>query len=378
MEPSAEKPHIAQAPPARVGRVAKSRSAGITMSRVPTAHDVLRAHKANCENCGRAIELLEDRDRCADCGTNCCLDCGLGDRHSGHAAARLAGFPELAGDLHEIARRSSEIFSDLRHRFTTGDNIYFGKLMNSARFLARSVAGEATFPDSVSREYVNWLNEHGASLLRRFVSLKAMGRFVDYFSRRAFAGRLADGFTVDASQGTVAPLQWRGVPMMRTAWDFALLPMMIQDIRPKTVIELGTAEGGAAAYAADLQRMVGLEPRVLTVDLSPPALCVEGVTCLKGDSHRIADVLMPDMLERQPHPWLLIEDSHANIAGLLQYFHGFLRCGDYLCIEDVDAEKPLFAFLSKYADQYKVDTHFTDFFGHNNTCCPDQIFRKMA
>lgn len=347
------------------------------MSRAPTAYDVLRAQPAHCAKCQRAIALVEDRDRCADCRTNYCSSCGLGEEHADHATALLPGFPELSESATEIAARSSKVFASLSGRFPTRDNIYFGKLIWAGRFLERSAASGGTLPKRISPEYAAWFSEHGEPLLRRFVSLKAMGRYVDYFSRRAFAGRLADGFVIEASQGTVAPLEWRGIPMMRTAWDFALLPMIIQEVRPRTVIELGTAAGGGAVYAADLQRLHGIGTNVLTVDRSPPELRSEGVRFLMGDTNRVERALPPELLEGQPHPWLVIEDSHANIGGSLQYMHNFLRKGDYFCIEDIDAEKWLFSFLAVHRE-YRVDTHFTDFFGHNNTCCPDQIFRRVA
>lgn len=54
--------------------------------------------------------------------------------------------------------------------------------------------------------------------------------------------------------------------MMKAVWDFALVPIMVQEIRPRTIIEIGTAEGGSAAYYASVQRLHGLPPNVVTID----------------------------------------------------------------------------------------------------------------
>ena len=165
--------------------------------------------------------------------------------------------------------------------------------------------------------------------------------------------------------------------MMRTIWDFALAPLMIQEIRPRTIIEIGTASGGAAVYYADLQRLHGIQPNIIALDLAPPSLDIEGVIFLKGDSKMISAALPETLLREQPHPWIVIEDAHEAIGEIVEYMHPFLQKDDYLIIEDIDAEKILFHFLAEHPDEYKVDTLFADYFGHNNTSAPDQIFCKV-
>ena len=39
--------------------------------------------------------------------------------------------------------------------------------------------------------------------------------------------------------------------------------------------------------------------------------------------------------QKLPHPWYVIEDSHVNVTGLLEYFDRFLQPGDYLMVEDI-------------------------------------------
>jgi cephalosporin hydroxylase len=70
---------------------------------------------------------------------------------------------------------------------------------------------------------------------------------------------------------------------------------------------------------------------------------------------------------------VVIEDAHVNIGGILEHLHAFLEVGDYVIVEDVEAEAELLRFLSKHPGAYKVDTRYTDYFGHNTTCAPDQI-----
>src|SRR5262249_14879495 len=149
---------------------------------------------------------------------------------------------------------------DLQGLFQTRDNIYFYSLCRTGELLQQRAAG-ASFEDvykDVPEELARWCEQSGEAALRRLVSLKAMGRFVDYFDRRSFTGRSSNRFAFRASQGVVAPLSWQGVPMMKSVWDFALVPIMIQEIRPRTIIEIGTAEGGSALYYASVQQLHGL------------------------------------------------------------------------------------------------------------------------
>lgn len=187
------------------------------------------------------------------------------------------------------------------------------------------------------------------------------------------AGTLPDYFTSLCSQGMNGPVMWAGRPSMRTVWDFALAPLMISEINPRTIIELGTASGGAAIFYANLQQMNGVTPRVIGMDIDPPDLQYDGVTLLTGDSHLIEQTLSSELLAHQPHPWLIVEDAHQNIAGVLEHFDRHVQAGDYVIIEDVDAEAALGRFLLSRPDRYKVDTRYTDYFGHNATCAPDQI-----
>lgn len=337
--------------------------------------DVLGARETACAACGRRLAVIEDREHCSLCAASYCQGCTRCD----HPAVLLAGFPELPDDLPGLTRRFSAIRNGLKEVFGGNDNIYFYSICRIGELLVRRAAGEPF--DSVYRDVppqvAEWCEARGEPVFRTWVSLAAMGRYVDYFDRRSFTGRSANAFSFRAAQGTSAPLSWRGLPMMRSVWDFALIPVMVQEIRPRTIIEIGTAAGGSAAYYASVQQIHGLPPNVVTMDLHPPSRAIAGVRFLQGDSHAIAAALPGELLADLPHPWIVSEDSHRNIGGILEHFHDFLESGDYLLIEDVDAESYLFPFLASHRDRYRVDTRYTDFFGHNNTCCPDQILRRM-
>ncbi|OLT52569.1 hypothetical protein BJF87_13665 [Gordonia sp. CNJ-863] len=280
-------------------------------------------------------------------------------------------------DMLELARK--HLANACYGKFHVDDSIWFSGFRLFIEFLesrlgesSESLAGLGELEQPV----IDWLESNAEPIVSHWVALKEMGRFVDYADRRAIAGTLPNFFTRLTAQGMNGPAMWAGRPTMRSAWDFALAPALIDCIRPRAIIELGTASGGSTAYWADLQRVHGINPFVLSMDISPPEFSYPGVTLIQGDSNHLAKALTDELLSALPHPWLIIEDAHVNIDGVLNHFDQFMHPGDYIMIEDVDAEPILGPFLVSRPNRYKVDTHFTDFFGHNATCAPDQILRR--
>jgi cephalosporin hydroxylase len=336
----------------------------------------LGALRTFCDACAREIPQAEDRNRCLDCKADLCLNCPV---CSNHAVARCPGFGEVA-DLPEVLAKAEQYVSAASGRFQGRDDIYITAVRALVGFLIarlRDAAEASKILEQVPPGFRQRVDRDGEAWLRRWVSLRNMGRFVDYFSRRAISGRLPYETTWFQSQGSYGPIMWRGRPVMKTVWDFALSSIMFEEIRPKTVIELGTASGGSAIWYADIQRMLGLTPCVKTLDIDPPLLDYEGVSVLHSDSNDIARFLPHAAMETWAHPWLVIEDAHENIGGVLEHFHGMLINGDYLSIEDIDAEQALGHFLLRHPGIYMVDARYTDYFGHNATCSADQILCRM-
>jgi cephalosporin hydroxylase len=345
-------------------------------SRIDT--ELLGPMKVACDQCGREILLSEDRNYCSKCRKDLCLDCRTCSTAGEHQLVTYRGFREVR-NLDVVLAKAEQYLNEScgSHLFHVEENIYLAQLHALLGFLQVN-DDQLVDLESLSTSQRRFVQDHGERLLRDWVSLRDMGRFVEYFDRRAFAGRLPGFATYIQSQGSYAPISWKGKSMMRTVWDFALSAIMVQEIKPQTIVELGTASGASAIWHADLQRLHGLTPRVITMDIRPPSLQYEGVTFLKGDSNAIEEVLSLALLRGQPHPWIVIEDSHVNILGILNYLHGSFHTGDYIIIEDIDAEDLLVDFLSKHKECYRVDARYTDFFGHNATCAADQILCRIA
>lgn len=339
--------------------------------------DFLGRSGTTCTDCGRDIASVEKRTHCFECDGDFCEDAAA-CAHEQHV--EYPGFPliEDPGVLVGLARK--HLAEACYGRFHVDDSIWFSGFAVFIDYLENRITPSVEFEDDLvgrSSGLVAWLDAHAHDVVSQWVSLKEMGRFVEYADRRAIAGNMADFFTSVTAQGMNGPVAWAGRPTMRSVWDFALAPLMVDEIKPQTIIELGTASGGGTILWADLQKLNGLTPNVVSMDINPPELEHEGVTLLRGDSNRVKETLTDDLLSVLPHPWLIVEDAHVNIGGVLEHLDRFMRTGDYLVIEDVEAESVLGPFLGSRPRRYKVDTHFTDYFGHNATCAPDQIFRRI-
>jgi len=222
--------------------------------------------------------------------------------------------------------------------------------------------------------------------LRLFLDRWQQGRFVEFAERERSAVHYHPRFGTDFGtdvlltwQGAPALMRWRGTPLLKTVFDFAIYPALIAELRPRTVFEIGSGLGGSAIWFADHLALCGLEGHVHSVDLVKATAEHAHVRFYQGDCSDPERLFDPDLLQAEPHPWLVVEDAHHNVTAVLARIHEFLAPGDYLVVEDSDVKRPAIReFLAAHPGNYLVDTRFTDFFGRNATCAADSIFVRTA
>jgi cephalosporin hydroxylase len=218
--------------------------------------------------------------------------------------------------------------------------------------------------------------------LRQFLDRYRQGRFVE-FARREHSSahyhpRFGTEFGADVlltCQGAPSLMRWRGVPLMKNVFDFAMYPTLIAELRPRTVFEIGSGLGASAVWLADHLAMNHIEGCVHSVDRVKVETDYPQVSFHRGDCAMPQTLFAPELLQSAPHPWLVIEDAHHNVAAVIGHMHHYLRPGDYLVVEDSDVKREaLRMFLAAHPGDYLVDTRFTDNFGRNATCAADSIF----
>jgi cephalosporin hydroxylase len=255
---------------------------------------------------------------------------------------------------------------------------FFDNLLRTMlRHLEQGPAGEAP-PAQPSAE------QRLLELVRRYSAFATRQRFVTIADRLAesenwkrFPWELTTA-QFQATQGVEHCVRWQGLPLFKSVFDLALYPMLLWDVRPATVIELGSGAGASALWFADVMHGFDIDGDIYSVDLRKPDVHAARVTFLQGDCRTIETIITDDLLGRAPHPWIIIEDVHVNTLGLLRYFAAHLSPGDYLIVEDALVKQDdLKVFAREASRQVMVDTRYTDFFGRNMTCSADAIFARL-
>jgi len=202
---------------------------------------------------------------------------------------------------------------------------------------------------------------------------------------------------------------WRDIMLMKDCKEMMIYQSIMNDLKPRTIIEMGSYHGGSAVWFADIMKAMDLECHVYTVEIldhliKPVARTHPGVTCITGDANKIEEVMPSKMLSELPHPWLVIEDCHHNVFGSLEHFGKHMVSGDYFATEDTsyfspymydmlkeagqikegswsdgadEKHKIVIKFLQKYKGVFKVDSYYTDLFGFNGTNTWDGYIRKL-
>lgn len=173
---------------------------------------------------------------------------------------------------------------------------------------------------------------------------------------------------------------YRGVKAIRCPFDYVIYQMIISEVKPDLVIEIGTNIGGGALYIADLLNNIG-HGIIHTIDIikqSDPVVGEHPRIKLFSQGWQNYDISEAKSFSKI----LVIEDASHMYADTLQILHKFgplVSKGSYLIVEDgivneLGIEKeyeggPLRAIREfiKVNDSFTIDRKWCDFFGKNAT-----------
>lgn len=205
-----------------------------------------------------------------------------------------------------------------------------------------------------------------------------------------------DARTLSEVQNGVLRTRYRGRRMLKSPFDLVLYIQLLERLRPRTIVEIGSREGGSALWFADTTAAMGHPARVISIDLELPASAMGAqVEFRAGDANDLALAITPEELSTLPHPWLITEDSahtRETCLAALAFFDPWLSVGDYIVIEDgivSDMAGPQYArfadgpnravaeFLRSNANRYEIDASLCDFFGHNVTYSPNGWLKRV-
>jgi cephalosporin hydroxylase len=213
---------------------------------------------------------------------------------------------------------------------------------------------------------------------------------------RPFGSTVPQHLLDSVERGTLRT-RYRGVRCLKSPFDIVLYMQLFEKLRPCTVIEIGTKEGGSAVWFADLLTAHGIEGgRVLSVDLQPPIHTHhDRVLFLEGDAGNLEATLTPELLSSCLRPFLVVEDSshrYHHVRAVLEFFHPRLEAGDYLVVEDGvlsrfsdqrfqkfddGPNRAVAEFVGRHQEAYAIDTSLCDFYGLNVTFNPNGWLRRL-
>ena len=218
-------------------------------------------------------------------------------------------------------------------------------------------------------------------LIGSFIEQKESQRYVTHYSRFLKDHKKkaieADSDTLMQSQGVQQSLNWKGIPLMKSAYDYSIYSQLLWNVKPKTIIELGSGSGASAIWMADLLNLYKVDNHIYSIDINKVEQDYNGVSFLQADLKNISDCLPQSQLESLPHPWLIIHDAHVHHEYLLDYFLPQFEVNDYFIIEDsLNFQTEIGHFLMANHNPLLIDTFYTDFFGRNMTTAANSILTK--
>jgi cephalosporin hydroxylase len=136
---------------------------------------------------------------------------------------------------------------------------------------------------------------------------------------------------------------WMGVKLWKSPLDLQLYQELMWELKPKLVVETGTAFGGSALFFAHMLDQLGTG-RIISVDLNPVANNYPRhprIGYLGGYSsvHKTTVTLVQNWVDAYGQPTLVILDSdHAkeHVLKELDAYAQFVQPGSWLVVEDTN------------------------------------------
>src|SRR6056297_4043053 len=88
-------------------------------------------------------------------------------------------------------------------------------------------------------------------------------------------------------QKGVMAYSYKGILCLKCPFDMSIYMKLLWDLKPKTIIEIGSKFGGSAVFFADMAQVFGLEAHVYSIDLEPPGIDDPRITFLRGDVNHL-------------------------------------------------------------------------------------------
>lgn len=193
-------------------------------------------------------------------------------------------------------------------------------------------------------------------------------------------------------QDGVMKHHYRGIECLRSPIDMAIQGRAIWDLKPGTIIEIGSHKGASALWMADMIDNYGYDTGLYSIDITTPDLSDDRITFVQGDVHDLGPAFDAHNLRNAPRPWFVLEDSahtYDACTAALSFLATVMQKGDLLCMEDGllvelgvgenyggGPNRAITEFYEANPGVFEVDEELCDTFGQNATYAPNGYMWK--
>lgn len=186
-------------------------------------------------------------------------------------------------------------------------------------------------------------------------------------------------------------ITYKGIKAIRCPFDYVIFQMILHEVRPDLIIEIGTNNGGSAVYLSDLMDSFNIEGEIHSIDINDDAKeNIKGYDRIHlfTDGWENYDLSITEKFKKI----LVIEDAahtYSCTLGAIEKFAGVVSKDSYLIVEDGIVDdlgirdkfeggplRALREFLPKHPE-FAVDKRWCDMFGKNATFNVNGYLKKI-
>lgn len=184
---------------------------------------------------------------------------------------------------------------------------------------------------------------------------------------------------------------YKGVKAIRCPFDYVIYQMLIGEVRPDLIIEIGSHQGGGAMYLSDLMKAYDIDGEVHTIDITDDAR--KNLLTYSNVKFFNTGVENYDLENTKNFKKILVIEDAAHTyecsKAAMNKFASVVSVGSYLIVEDgivnelgIEKEygggplKAIREFLPAHPE-FIVDRKWCDMFGTNATFNVNGYLKKI-
>lgn len=188
-------------------------------------------------------------------------------------------------------------------------------------------------------------------------------------------------------------VKYRQVPLVKCPFDYVMYQMIIMDVKPDLIIEIGTFKGGAALYYSDLLSLIDGYSEVHTIDIESniESDLIKNNPRIKLFTNGYQNYNI-DLAKRFSKIMIIDDGSHKyeDVSNALSIFSNIVSKDSYFIIEDGvisdlglqsefngGPERAINEFLLQN-NNFIIDRKYCNFFGNNATFNPNGFLKKIT